>query len=230
MKSRAFLQDDETADRIGPYLLIQKKGKRSGQRFTEDPVLLVDFIAPLKPADAVIDIGSGTGVIPLLLAWKTSVEKIIAVEILETRFALMKRTVELNGLSGRIEPVLADYRSLQSRYPEGSFSVVVSNPPYLRQGEGRPPLSEERRAARSEVFGGLDDLLRVSRHLAGRDGRIFYSFPVRRQTEMLKGLERLGIERRRLKTIDRPAGNGIFLIEAARKGLHPLHGVTPFMS
>lgn len=215
--------EEETIESLGPYSFVQKK---AGHRLTQDTVLLADFLPPLSKNDTVIDLGTGAGVIPLMLAWRSPVEKITGVEADKAAVGLAMRNVEANGLGVRVRIVGSDWRELKKYFQEGSFSIVLSNPPYSRAGSGRVSPVRERAIARSEILGGLPELIEISRYLAGESGRIFYIFPVKRVFEMAKEARAQGLEIRRLRFIhtlkDKPAK--LFLIELGRKGELEIEG------
>jgi tRNA1(Val) A37 N6-methylase TrmN6 len=207
----------ETFENLGPYGFIQKK---KGVRLTQDTVLLAEFLLPLQETDSVIDLGTGSGAIPLVLAWKTGVSRIEGVEVDGAAALIAQRNIEANDLSSRISIIKKDFRDLPGLYPEGAFSIVVSNPPYVKAGSGRVSPVRERAVARGEVMGDLRDLVGVSSHLAGKDGRIFYVFPVLRLFELIDEMKKTGLKARRLKFIHTKPGNTarLFLIEAGRIG------------
>ncbi len=208
---------EETFEKLGPYDFIQKK---KGTRLTLDTILLAEFLLPLNESDSVIDLGSGTGAIPLILAWKTGVSRIEGVEVDDVAASIAQRNIGANNLSSRISITKKDFRDLPGLYPEGAFSIVVSNPPYVKAGSGRMSPARERAVARGEVMGELKDLIEVSSYLAGKDGLIFYVFPVLRLLELIGELKKRGLKARRLKFVhtnpDKPAR--LFLIEAGRTG------------
>jgi tRNA1Val (adenine37-N6)-methyltransferase len=209
--------DDETLDAIGPYSFIQK---RRGARLTADSVLLSGFVPPLGPGETVIDLGAGAGALLLLLSSKTDAASITGIEVQEGLYALAQRNIEANGLSGRVSVVNMDLKGSSGVYPEGSFSVVVSNPPYTRLGCARVSPLYERGAARGELMAGLKDFIAASRHLTGRDGRAFFVFPASRLDDMLSALRQGGLRPRRLRFVHPGPGlpARIFLIEAGVKG------------
>lgn len=209
--------EDETVEPLGPYFFIQKKSTADGQRFTEDSFLLSDFILPLKDNDSIIDLGTGTGIIPHLLAWKSGAKKITGVEIMEEPAKLARRNAALNSLSDRIDIIQCDWRELTGRFTEGSFSVVISNPPYFKAGAGRKSPFAGRNAARTETFGGLDELLHASSRLAGAYGRICYVFTLDRLEELLDGVKSAGLKPKRIFPVRRGVNKGVFLIELARR-------------
>lgn len=212
------VRDDETLERLGPYFFMQKK---AGLRLTGDTVSLSEFASEtLTENDTVIDLGTATGALALLLAYKTRAKSITGVEVDEKAFETASRNIDANGLAGRVSAVNADYRDLPSIYPEGSFSAVVSNPPYTKAGAGRVSPEKERAAARSEVMGTLADLVKVSKHLAGDSGKIFYVFPVARLSEMLEEACACGLNLRRLRFLRAASGKkaSVFLAELGKEG------------
>ena len=207
---------DQTVEQLGPYRFFQHK---SGQRVTSDTYSLVDFIGPLGMHDTVMDLGTGTGVIPLLLCYKSEATNIVGVEVDAASFALAQKNVEANGLCARVEIVQGDFCDLTAQYPEGSFSVVVSNPPYVKQGHGRVSPHAQRAGARYELRGTLAELVRVSAHLASYDGRVVFIYPVKRLDELTRALAQEGLRQSRLEYVrivddDRPPV--LFMLEATR--------------
>ncbi|HEY4708005.1 MAG TPA: methyltransferase [Thermodesulfobacteriota bacterium] len=216
--TRPEISPDEILESLGPYFFVQRK---AGHRLTGDTLSLAEFAIPtLTDKDTVIDLGTGTGALPLLFAWKTKVRRITGVEIDAGTAATANKNVSANGIEHRVEILKRDYRELKSVYPEGAFSVVVSNPPYTKAGTGRISPKKERAGARAELFGGLSDLIDISAYLAGGDGRVFYVFPKARLSEMLEGLGRAGLDARRVRFISSKPGKepDLFLIEAGRGG------------
>ncbi len=210
--------DEKTlTERLGPYSFIQGK---KGLRTTQDPFILADFVLPLERHDSVLDIGTGTGVIPLLLAWKSEVESIKGVEIERDVAEIAKRNVYINGLASRIEIIEGDYRALPSIYQPCTFSCIVSNPPYLRKGEGRRSPLEQRAIAREEIMGGFEDLARVTDHLLTPEGRMACIYPFRRLDEVISGFERNGLKPVRIRFVYTSSGKEpkLFLVEVRRKG------------
>ncbi len=214
---RPRISEGETLERLGPYFFVQRK---TGQRLTGDTVELAGFAAPsLHENDSIIDIGTGTGAIPLILAWKSGAGKITGVEIDGEAAGTAKKNVRANSLSGRIDIMNRDFRVLRECFPEGAFTAVISNPPYGKAGAGRISPERERAAARTEVHGGLADLVSISAYLTGRKGRVFYVFPTARLKEMLSELGNAGFRPTRLRFLAEKEGRAprLFLIEAGRE-------------
>jgi tRNA1Val (adenine37-N6)-methyltransferase len=210
--------EQETIENLGPYFFIQRK---AGHRLTNDTVALAEFAAQsLSEKDTLIDLGTATGALLLLLSWKTEVKSMTGVEVDKAAFDTAVRNVEGNRLAPRVNIINADYRDLPYMYPEGAFSAVISNPPYTKTGAGRVSPEAQRAIARSEVMGGLSDLVKVSKHLAGQSGKIFYVFPVSRLAEMLAEAQKCGLKVGRLKFIHTGKGAEprLFLVELGRMG------------
>lgn len=213
-----IINPDETLDELGEFRIIQKK---NGYRFSDDSVQLADFILPLKYDDSIIDLGTGSGVIPLILAQRSQVQNIVGMEIQEGLADIAKRNVAFNNLSLRIKIVKGDSRDIihLSLFKKNSFSVVISNPPYTKHKSGRISPSSEKRIAKMEIACSLSDLIKISKYLAAEKGRICYIYPLARLQEMLSVLQANELKVNRLEFVC-PKSNGKakrFLIEAMRR-------------
>lgn len=204
---------DETIDDIGPFKIIQKK---KGCRWTEDSIHLAEFALPISKNDTVLDIGAGSGIIPLILAYKSPVENIIGVEIQDDLAELAMRNVKINNLSKRIKILKNDYRTLKDVFKRKRFSVILSNPPYIPIKSGRVSPDTERAIARQEILGTLKELVHISKYLLKSNGRILYIYPITRLKEVVSALNNEGLKVVRIKF----AGSGkrvkLFLIEARK--------------
>ncbi|BCR03935.1 SAM-dependent methyltransferase [Desulfuromonas versatilis] len=213
-----ILRSDETLDdlRLGGLKIIQKK---DGYRFSLDPVLLCAF-ARVAPGEALADLGTGSGVIPLLLARMSEAERLVGVEVQPGMAGRARRSVELNGLAGRVEIVEADLRSLQGTLPAQGFDVVLANPPFRPLGTGRQAPTSERGAARHEQAGGLGDFLRAAAFLLGDGGRFYVVYLAERLVDLLAGMREAGLEPKRLRCVHSRRGEGarMVLLEGRRRG------------
>ena len=205
----------KTLERIGAY-----EFRQAGQRLTEDSVLLADFVLPLKKEDIVLDLGAGSGAVPLIFCLKSGVKKIVGVEINEKAAKSARENISVNCLAERVEIMNRDWRTLKGVFPAGFFSVIVSNPPYVKKGSGRISPSSERALARHESAGTLRDLVEISEYLLSKKGRLFYVYPVRRLQELFAELGRFGIKPVRISFVHASMGldADVFLIEAGFGG------------
>jgi len=212
------LGPDETLDdlRCGGLRIIQC---RDGYRFSLDPVLLCAF-ARIGAGESVADLGTGSGVIPLLLARRTAAGSIVGVEIQEQAADRARRGAVLNGLDERITILHRDLRELRSVLAPESCDVVLSNPPFRPVGTGKVAPGDERAAARHELAGGLEDFLATGQYLLKQGGRFYLIHLAERLAEILSAMQRLRLEPKRLRCVhSRPgAGARLVLVEGRRSG------------
>lgn len=220
MSSPISLLPDETLDdlRLGGLKIIQS---RAGYRFSIDPILLCGF-ADRQGVETAVDLGTGSGVIPLILARTSAIKKTVGVELQPGLADRARRSVDLNGLGGRIEIVEGDLRDLALSLGVGCFDLVLSNPPFRQGGSGRIAPDGERAAARHELAGGLADFLKAAALLLRPGGRCCLIYLVERLTDLLVELRRAGLEPKRLRMVQSREGEGprLVLVEA-RKGGRP---------
>ncbi len=207
----------ETLDELGSDALkiIQQ---RDGYRFSLDPVLLCAF-ARVVPGDTVVDLGSGSGIMPLLLARRTSALRIIGVERQPELAERSRRSVAWNGLEGRIDIRRADLREIRRLLKAESAQVVVSNPPYRPLASGRISPKSERARARHEIAGDLGDFIAAAAYLLGTGGRFYLIYLAERLAELLSRLRQAGLEPKRLRCVhSRPEAEGRLVLVESRRG------------
>jgi tRNA1(Val) A37 N6-methylase TrmN6 len=202
-------RDGETLDTFyrGRVRVFQKK---RGYRFSVDAPLLADFVL-VKKTDEILEIGTGSGIISLLLSIKPS-RRTTALEIQKGLADLAKRNVALNGLEKRISVVEADFRDYR---PGRKFDLIVANPPYIRKATGFLSLDSEKSVAKHEIHGDLADLLRKAAKWLKKDGRACFVYPERRRKDFLEAASANGLSVRRTRNVHPRAGEppNLFLIE-----------------
>ena len=209
---------EETCDELlhGRLRLFQH---RHGYRFSLDPLLLAHFFR-VERLSRIADLGTGCGVIPLLLALRAPALAITGYEVQRALCELARRNVEANGFSGRIEIEETDLRRIVKARPP--FDGVVTNPPYLPAGGGMVSANRERAVARHEIIGTLDDFLDAAQRLLRNGGRFGCIYPADRAVALLERLRRRRLEPKRLRFVHpRPeAPARLLLVEALkhRKG------------
>jgi tRNA1Val (adenine37-N6)-methyltransferase len=220
LSSEDWLRPGETLDELRPggLRIIQK---RDGYRFSMDPVLLCAF-ARIGAGDAVCDLGTGSGVIPLLLAQGTAAASIIGVEVQPELADRARRTVELNRLQARVTILQKDLRLIREALPAESCQTVLANPPYRQPTRGRVSPSAERALARHEVHGGLADFIRGAAWLLPTGGRFYVVYLAERLAELLGTMRQAGLEPKRLRCVHSRTGEEarMVLVEG-RKGSGP---------
>jgi tRNA1(Val) A37 N6-methylase TrmN6 len=186
---------DETVDDFfrGRVRLIQPK---KGYRFATDAPLLAAFVG-IKPGDVVCELGTGNGVVAVLLGFKPF-QRLTAVEIQPRLADIARRNVAGNGLAERIEIVEADLRTWR---PEGRFDVIVSNPPYHEKRTGFPCPDPEKAIAKHEVTCDIMEIMRAVSDLLKADGRAFFVYPAGREGDFRRAAEARGLRPRVIRRI-----------------------------
>ena len=186
---------------------LQYKGLRMIQEddlfhFGTDAVLLANF-CDVKKRDVVVDLGTGTGIIPLLLTARTGC-RVIGVELQERPAALARENVSLNGIDGSVEILNCDLRGL--RLDNRGVTAVVCNPPYEKVGSGKVNLTEEIRIARHEVCCRLEDAVEAASRILGTGGKLFMIHRAERSAELIYTMERHRIEPKIMRPIQAREG------------------------
>lgn len=166
-------------------------------RFGTDAVLLASF-CEVKKRDIVVDLGTGTGIIPILLSARTGC-RVIGVEIQKACADLARENAEINGLKDRIEIIHADLR--QMHLEERAVSAVVCNPPYEKVGSGKVSVSDEIRIARHEVCCTMQDAVTAASRLLGTGGKLFMIHRAPRAAELIYTMHEQRIEAKILRPI-----------------------------
>jgi tRNA1(Val) A37 N6-methylase TrmN6 len=213
-----FPSPDETLDTFynGKLQIIQKK---KGYRFSVDAILLSQFIK-IRKNERVIDLGTGCGILPLLLSQTTKAHSFVGVEIQKELAECAEKNVFSNHLEDRISILKQDFRELRETFPRGSFDVVLSNPPYRKHRAGRINPSLEKAIARHEMKGTLEDLISTASYLLPPKGRCYLIFPALRAVDLLESLRGANLEPKRLQFVHpRMAGEAKFtLVESIKDG------------
>ena len=190
---------DETLDIFfnGKFQILQKK---KGYRFSVDAILLSQFIR-IQKNEKVIDLGTGCGILPLLLSQTTKAHSFVGVEIQKGLAECAKKNVVLNHLEDRISILKQDFRRLGKTFLPGSFDVALSNPPYRKYQTGRINPSIEKAIARHEIKGTLEDLISIVSYLLPPKGRFYLIFPALRTVDLLAALRSGNLEPKRLQFV-----------------------------
>lgn len=199
---------------------------RQGYRFSIDAVLLAHF-PDLDKVKRIIDIGTGSGVIPLLLAQQTGAV-ITGIEIQEAMVARAKKSVQLNNLQSQISIIQADANQIQNLLPAGWADLVVSNPPYWKKGEGKLSSNPEEAIARHEIKLTLEQLVQQASYLLLPRGKLALIQRADRLQELLVLLtkHRFSLHRLRMVHSNSKTEARMILLEAV-KGARPGSKIMP---
>ncbi|WP_018131798.1 tRNA1(Val) (adenine(37)-N6)-methyltransferase [Effusibacillus pohliae] len=189
--------------------------------FSMDAVLLAHF-ATVRPNDSVLDLGTGNGVIPILLTTRTRrpLKRIVGLELQERLADMARRSVEGNGLQHLIEIVQGDLRDAASLFGYEEFDLVTCNPPYRPVGQGDPNANESVRIARHEVTCTLRDAVQAAAKMVKSGGKTAFVHRPDRLADLLHELRCARLEPKRLRLVhprlqQRP---NIVLVEAIKNG------------
>ena len=212
------LKENERIDDLqrNGHKIIQN---RDGFCFGMDAVLLSGF-ALVKPGEKAVDLGTGTGIIPILLEAKNQGLHYTGLEIQEEMAEMARRSVALNHLQEKISIVTGDIKEASRLFGGASFDVVTSNPPYMNDSHGLKNPELPKAIARHEVLCTLNDVTREAARLLRPGGRFYMVHRPHRLAEIITALKDCRLEPKRMKMVhpfvDKEAN--MVLIEAVRGG------------
>ncbi len=198
------------------YRIIQNEKKFC---FGMDAVLLSGF-ALVEKGERALDLGTGTGIIPLLLEAKTLGEHFSGLEIQEEMAGMARRSVALNGLEEKIAIVTGDLKEASKIFGRASFDVVTCNPPYMNQNHGLKNPEEPKAVARHEILCTFEDVAREAAAVLKPGGRFYLVHRPHRLLELFETLRRYRLEPKRVKFVHPfvTAEANMVLVEAFRGG------------
>ena len=201
---------------------------RSGYRFSIDAVLLSEFVT-VRQGDVVIDLGTGCGIIILILLLTKPVGYILGLEIQPELAGQAIRNARINGFEARMGTVLGDIK--HPPLAAASADVVVCNPPYRKRDDGRINPDPRRAIARHEILASLDDILNTARRLLKRKGRFAMIYPAVRLVDLLVRMRGHGLEPKRIRIAypDLKSEAKLVLVEAVPDGRAGLSIGPPIM-
>ena len=184
---------------------LQRNGLKIIQRtdgfcFGMDAVLLSGFAA-VKPGERALDLGTGTGIIPLLLSAKTKGEHFTGLEIQTEIMKMAQRSVALNGLEKKIEIIQGDIKEASRILGAASFDVVTSNPPYMNDAHGLKNPGDVKAISRHEVLCTLEDVIREGTRALKPGGRFYMVHRPHRLAEIITVMKQYKLEPKRMKFV-----------------------------
>ena len=193
------LKENERIDDLqrNGYRIIQNPEKFC---FGMDAVLLSGFVRVKKGAQ-VLDLGTGTGIIPILLEAKTEAAHLTALEIQEESADMARRSVQLNGLEDKIDVVTGDIKEAVTLFGAASFDVVTCNPPYMIGQHGLTNPGEPKAIARHEILCTLEDVVRNAAKLLKPGGNFFMVHRPFRLAEIITLMTQYKLEPKRMQLV-----------------------------
>jgi tRNA1Val (adenine37-N6)-methyltransferase len=201
---------DETLDVLlgGKVKLIQR---RDGYRISEDALRLCRFVRPM-PGVVGIDLGTGSGIVAIALVKEEKAAGMVGLEIQEDLAGLAERNVRLNGLRRCVEIRHGDIRRVEELFDPQEAKLVISNPPYLELGRGRPSPSAEKNIAKHERSCSLQDLVGAADYLLAPGGVFAFCHLVERWEEIEGVLRGFGFGIRRREDVGK-----LVLVEGVKR-------------
>ena len=189
-------------------------------KFGIDAIILSNFaFNQIKRDEKIIDLGTGNGIIPLMLT-KSKAKNIVGLEIQEENVKLAKKTVEINQLEEKINIVQGDIKLVSENFPKHSFDSVLTNPPYMINNHGKQNPNDAKLIARHEILCNLEDIISAADFLLKPNGKFFMIHKAFRLPEIFNSMINHKIEPKRMQMIlpfaDKEAN--LVLIEGRKNG------------
>lgn len=194
-----LVRDDERVDdlQINGYKIIQHPDKFC---FGMDAVLLSSF-AKVKEGERALDLGTGTGILPILLEAKTDGEHFTGLEIQTESAEMANRSVLLNGLSDKIDIIEGDIKEAAQIFGKGTMNVVTSNPPYMTNHHGLKNPNDAKAIARHELLCSLEDVISQTSAVLKQMGRCYFVHRPFRLVEIITLMRQYKLEPKRMRLV-----------------------------
>lgn len=198
---------------------IRVKQYRSGYRFSIDSVLLSHYVKPRR-GDAILDLGTGCGIIPLILAYCNPGISVYGVELQRDLAELAKCNVVSNQMTDQIRILCQDMVSLRRNKLPANVNLVVCNPPYRKIASGRINSITQRAVARHELGITLDGIVETAKRLLNISGRFVAIYSAQRAAEILSKMQVAALEPKQLTMIHshRHSNATLMIVEGVRGG------------
>lgn len=194
------LKENERVDDL-EYKNLKIIQNKNGFCFGIDSILLVDFAKKIKNNSKVIDLGTGTGIIPILLSAKTNKCNFCGVEIQEDVSKMAKRSVMMNNLEHFIDIWNLNILDLKDRCKPLSFDVVITNPPYKKLNTGIVNINDKKLISRHEIMASLEDFIDVASYLLKDFGEFYMVHRPERLVDIFSIMRNKKIEPKQIKFI-----------------------------
>ena len=187
------LKENERIDDL-EYKNLKIIQNANGFCFGIDAVLLSDFAKEIRNNSNVIDLGTGTGILSILLSGKTNLNKIYGIEIQEEVADMAKRSVQLNNLENKIEIINKNIKELNTIFEKNYFDAIVTNPPYKKINTGKENEKTNKYISRHEVTANLEDFIKISFDLLKDKGSLYMVHRPERLSEIIYLLKKNKLE------------------------------------
>jgi tRNA1Val (adenine37-N6)-methyltransferase len=206
---------------------IQVKQNRSGYRFSIDAVLLAWHTGP-RPDDTVLDLGTGCGIIPMILAYRYPGIKVYGIEVQADLADIARLNIEENNMDRRIFIRCMDMKLLNHDITSGPVDLVVCNPPFRKVRSGKINPDQQRAVARHEIKTTLQDVIKTAYSMLRTSGRFVIIYPAERITDILSQMRTTGIEPKWIRIIHSGKNtNAKLILIEGKKGGRPGLKIRP---
>lgn len=169
--------------------------------FGMDSILLVNFAKEIKKDSKVIDLGTGTGIIPILLSKKIEAKSIIGIEIQQNMAEMANRSVFLNNLQDNVKIINEDIKNLEKIFEKGTLDSVITNPPYIKSNSGLRNESEGKLISRHEVKCVLEDVIKITSYLLRNNGSFYMVHRPERFVDIAVLMRKYKIEPKKIRFV-----------------------------
>lgn len=211
------LNENERIDDL-EYKNLKIVQDKDGFCFGIDSVLLSDFAKEIRSKSIVLDLGTGNGVLGILLCGKTNLSKIYGVEIQEDIANIAQKSINLNKLNNRFEIINDNIKNLNSYFKNDSIDAIISNPPYKKDNSGLKNESQKKLIARHEITANLEDFISVSSKLLKSNGSLYMVHRPERLADLFYLLKKYKLEPKKLRFVQSFTNSKpkFFLIKATK--------------
>ncbi len=200
MDSNIKLKENERIDDL-EYKGLKIIQNKEGFCFGIDSILLSDFAKDIKKNAKVLDLGTGTGIIPTLLCGKTELSEIVGIEIQEEVYEMANRSIKLNNLEEKFHIINDNILNLNKYYEKNTFDVIVTNPPYKKNESGIKNEDERKLISRHEIKASLEDFIKVSKDMLKDRGEMYIVHRPERLVDLLTLMRKYKIEPKRMRFV-----------------------------
>ncbi len=194
------LNENERIDDL-EYKNLRIIQDKNGFCFGIDSVLLSDFAKDIRNNSTVLDLGTGTGILGILLCAKTNLSKIFGIEIQQEVASMAKKSILLNHLQEKFEIINDNIKNLDTYFENSSIDAIVSNPPYKKENSGLQNESEKKLISRHEITASLEDFISVSSKLLKNNGNLYVVHRPERLSDLFYLLKKYHLEPKKLRLV-----------------------------
>lgn len=192
--------------------------KNNGFCFGIDSVLLSDFARKIKNNSKVLDLGTGTGILGILLCAKTNLKQITGIEIQKDIADMATRSIQLNNLQGKFDILNCNIKDIDKLLKIDSYDAIVTNPPYKKPNSGKINENKTKLISRHEIEANLDDFIRISFKMLKDKGTLYMVHRAERIVDILSTMRKYKMEPKRIRFVysNKNSESKLVLLEATK--------------